>query len=52
MNFHQPHLMLRYVVNDNLSFKGGWRWYGYNLKLGTESDYKTHIVTTSMVVSF
>ncbi|HEX9763752.1 MAG TPA: hypothetical protein VGA39_00580 [Candidatus Acidoferrales bacterium] len=52
MNFHQPHLMLRYVVNDNLSFKGGWRWYGYNLKLGSESDYKTHIITTSMVVSF
>ncbi|MCI0403504.1 MAG: hypothetical protein L0212_08280 [Acidobacteria bacterium] len=52
MNFHQPHLMLRYVVNDNLSFKGGYRWYGYNLKQGTESDYKTHLITTSMMVSF
>ena len=52
MNFYQPHLMLRYEATENLSFKAGYRWYGYNLKQGTEADYKTHIITTSMVVTF
>jgi len=29
-----------------------WRWYGYTLKQGTFSDYKAHIVTTSLVLTF
>ncbi|MFQ5664412.1 MAG: hypothetical protein ACE5HL_11335, partial [Terriglobia bacterium] len=52
LNYHQPHAALRYVISDNLSWKGGWRWYGYNQKGGTFSDYKAHIITTSVVLSF
>ncbi|MFQ5722843.1 MAG: hypothetical protein ACE5G6_00010 [Terriglobia bacterium] len=52
LNFHQPHVALRYAFSDNLNWKAGWRWYGYNVKGGTLSDYKSHIVTTSLVLTF
>jgi len=52
LNYHQPHLGLKYVFNDNFTWKAGWRWYGYNLKHGTLTDYKAHIVTLSGVFSF
>lgn len=52
LNYHQPHASLSYAFSDNVTWKAGWRWYGYNIKLGTLSDYKTHIVTTSVVLSF
>lgn len=52
LNFHQPHAALRYALNDNVNWKAGWRWYGYNIKHGSLSDYKAHIVTTSVVLSF
>ncbi len=52
LNYHQPHAQLRYDFSDNLAFKAGWRWYGYNLKNGTFSDYKAHLITTSLVVQF
>lgn len=52
LNYHQPHAALRYEVNETVSWKGGWRWYGYNQKLGTISDYKAHIITTSLVLTF
>lgn len=52
LNYHQPHASLRYVFSDNASWKAGWRWYGYNQKIGTFSDYKSHIVTTSVVLNF
>lgn len=52
LNFHQPHLSLRYQFSENLSWSGGWRWYGYNVKQGTLSDYKSHLVTNSLVLRF
>ena len=52
LNYHQPHASLRYAFSDNLSWKAGWRWYGYNVKQGTLSDYKAHIVTGSLVLTF
>ena len=52
LNYHQPHAALRYAFSDNVSWKAGWRWYGYNVKQGTLSDYKAHIVTTSLVLNF
>ena len=52
LNYHQPHAALRYVFSDNLSWKAGWRWYGYNVKHGTLSDYKSHIITTSLALTF
>lgn len=51
-NLHEPHAQLQYVFSDNVSLKAGWRWYGYNVKRGSLSDYKAHIVTTSLVVKF
>jgi len=52
LNFHQPNAGLRYVFSDNVTWKAGWRWYGYNLKFGSLTDYKAHIVTTSVLLSF
>jgi hypothetical protein len=52
LNFHQPHVQLEYVFSDKVSWKAGWRWYGYNTKLGTASDYRAHIITTSVVLKF
>jgi hypothetical protein len=52
LKYHQPHASLRYAINDNISWKAGWSWYGYNVDGGTFSDYKAHIVTTSLVLSF
>ena len=52
LNYHQPSASLRYAFNDNITWKAGWRWYGYNVKHGFMSDYKAHIVTTSLVLSF
>ncbi|MGH9804188.1 MAG: hypothetical protein ACRD4D_03365, partial [Candidatus Acidiferrales bacterium] len=52
LNYHQPHAGVRYSFSDNVSWKGGWRWYGYNQKTGAFSDYKAHIVTTSLVLNF
>lgn len=51
-NFHQPHAMLHYAFNDNVSVKGSWRWYGYNVKFGTFTDYKAHIGTVSLLLRF
>lgn len=52
LNYHQPHAALRFVLNGNISFKAGWRWYGYNVKQGTASDYKAHLITTSLLLRF
>ena len=52
LNYHQPHAALRFVLNGNISFKAGWRWYGYNVKQGTASDYKAHFITTSLLLRF
>lgn len=52
LNYHQPHLGLQYAFNDKVTWKAGWRWYGYNVKAGSLSDYKAHIVTTSLVLKF
>ena len=52
LNYHQPHAALRYVFSNNVSWKANWRWYGYNVKHGTISDYKAHLITTSMMLRF
>lgn len=52
VNYHQPHAALRYDLREKVRWKAGWRWYGYNVKKGTGSDYKAHFVTTSLVLSF
>lgn len=52
LNYHEPHAALKYVFNDNITWKAGWRWYGYNLKSGTLTDYKAHIVTVSALFTF
>ncbi|HKZ53696.1 MAG TPA: hypothetical protein VJ085_10505, partial [Candidatus Acidoferrales bacterium] len=50
--YHQPHVSVRYAFSDNVSWKFGWRYYHYNQEVGTFSDYDSHIVTTSVVLSF
>jgi hypothetical protein len=52
LKYHQPHASVRYGVNDNITWKFGWRYYRYNVNLGTFSDYKAHVVTTSVVLNF
>jgi hypothetical protein len=48
----QPHVGVRYVFSDNVSWKFGWRYYDYDQQGGTFSDYESHVLTTSMVLSF
>jgi hypothetical protein len=52
LKYHQPHVSLRYEFSDTASWKVGWRTYRYNQEGGAFSDYKAHIVTTSMVFNF
>lgn len=52
LNYHQPHVGVRYGFSDNVSWKFGWRYYDYNQEGGTFSDYDSHIVTTSVVLNF
>jgi hypothetical protein len=48
-NYHQPHATLWYDFTDRFTLKGGWRWYGYNVKIGTLTDYKAHLATVSAI---
>ncbi len=52
LKYHQPHVAVRYAFNDNVSWKFGWRYYKYDQEVGTFSDYKSHVLTTSVVLSF
>ena len=52
LNYHQPHVGLRYAFSDAVNWKAGYRWYNYNQKSGSFSDYKAHVITTSLVLNF
>lgn len=52
LKYHQPHVSLRYEFSDTTSWKAGWRFYRYNQEGGAFSDYRAHIVTTSVVLNF
>jgi hypothetical protein len=52
VKYHQPHLGVRYSFNDNVNWKAGWRYYDYNQRGGTFSDYNVHIITTSVILNF
>lgn len=52
LNHHQPHAALRHTISRNVVWKAGWRWYGYNVKQGSHSDYKAHLITTSLLLLF
>lgn len=52
LRYHMPNASVRYSFSDNVSWKAGWRYYRYNQQGGAFSDYKAHVLTTSIVLNF
>ncbi len=51
IDYHQPYASLWLPLGHNLAFKPSWQFLQYSEKLSDLEDYKTHLMTFSLVYS-
>lgn len=52
LNYHQPRARLSLDLHRRLSWIASWGWYGYNEKGIAIQDYRAHLLTSSLKLTF
>lgn len=52
LNFHQSYAKLSIPINGRIGLTAGWQYYGYNEKAEFTQDYRKHLISSSLVISY
>jgi len=52
LNYHQPRARISYDFPRRITWIATWGWYGYNEKSVAIQDYRAHLLTSSLRISF
>ena len=52
LNYHQPYALLHIPLRNHLAMRTHWQYYGYNEKSVGLQDWRGHLVTLSLALSY
>ncbi len=52
LNYHQPYASLHIPLRNHLAVRTNWQYYGYNEKSVGLQDWRGHLVTVSLALSY
>jgi len=52
LNYHQPFANLTIPLHRNLAWKAYWQYFGYNEKGASIQDYRGHLLTFALALSY